>query len=104
LTSTATASDLFKSAGSDTFVFAAGFGQDTVSNFRPGSGSGHDALVIDKSESTSFADLQATHMTMLGNDTLLTLSSTDSILLKNVKMGLLTADNFQFQDHGFFHM
>ncbi|WP_342165029.1 beta strand repeat-containing protein [Methylobacterium sp. SD21] len=103
LTSTATASDLFKSVGSDTFVFAAGFGKDTILNFRPGSASGHDTLVIDRSESSSFADLQASHMSMSGNDTLITLSSTDSIFLKNVKIGQLSSDDFHFQDHGLFH-
>ncbi|UMY16014.1 Ig-like domain-containing protein [Methylobacterium organophilum] len=104
LTSTAGVTDLFKSAGGDTFVFAAGFGKDTVTGFQSGAETGHDLLVLDASQAASFADLQARHMiTASGSDTLIKLSATDTILLKNVKAASLTADDFHFQDHGLFH-
>ncbi len=97
-------SDLFKSAGGDSFVFASGFGKDTVSGFRADSGPLHDVLVLDASQVGSFAELQAHHMiSAVGKDALITLSPTDSILLKNVAVAQLTADDFKFQDHGLFH-
>lgn len=104
LTSTEGVSDLFKSAGGDSFVFASGFGKDTVSGFRADSGPLHDVLVLDASQVGSFAELQAHHMiSAVGKDALITLSPTDSILLKNVAVAQLTADDFKFQDHGLFH-
>jgi hypothetical protein len=104
LTSTEGVSDLFKSAGGDSFVFASGFGKDTVTGFRADSGPLHDVLVLDASQVGSFAELQAHHMiSAVGKDALITLSPTDSILLKNVAVAQLTADDFKFQDHGLFH-
>lgn len=104
LTSTAGVSDTLKGAGGDSFVFAAGFGKDIVTNFHAASGPAHDVLVLDKAQVGSFDDLLAHHMiSAVGKDALITLSPTDSILLKNVQVALLTADDFAFQDHGLFH-
>ncbi|MGU3360263.1 hypothetical protein ACLBWX_08015, partial [Methylobacterium sp. M6A4_1b] len=102
LVSTPGASDTLKSAGGDTFVFASGFGQDTVTGFHAGSGSGHDILRLDRAQVSSFAALQD-HMTDAGADTLLTLSAHDTILLKGVEKALLTAENVHIQDHGLLH-
>ncbi|WP_342167341.1 Ig-like domain-containing protein [Methylobacterium sp. SD21] len=104
LASTASVVDQFKSVGGDTFVFAAGFGKDTVSGFHAGSAPGFDRLVIDQAQATDFTDLKALHMSMSGGDTVLTLSNTDTITLKGVKMDLLTETNFHFNDHGLFHV
>lgn len=104
LTSIAGVTDTFKSAGGDTFVFASGFGKDVVNGFRADAGPGHDVLVLDAAQVGSFADLQAHHMiSAIGKDALITLSPTDSILLKNVQVAALSADDFQFRDHGLLH-
>lgn len=105
LISTAGVADTFKSFGADTFVFAAGFGKDVVNGFHAGSGTGHDVLLLDSSEATSFADLQARHaISASGHDTLIALSATDTILIKNVSPTALNADNVHVQDHGLFHV
>ncbi|KQP38311.1 hypothetical protein ASF49_04690 [Methylobacterium sp. Leaf104] len=102
LVSTPGVSDILKSAGGDTFVFASGFGQDTITGFHAGAGSGHDILRLDKAQVSSFAALQD-HMTDAGADTLLTLGAHDTILLKGVEKALLTAENVHIQDHGLLH-
>jgi hypothetical protein len=102
LLSTAGVVDSFKSFGGDTFVFATGFGKDSITGFHAGSASGHDTLLLDTTEVSSFAEVQS-HLTSAGTDTLLTLSATDTILLKNVQLSALTSENFYFQDHGLFH-
>ncbi|WP_336489405.1 beta strand repeat-containing protein [Methylobacterium nigriterrae] len=102
LVSTAGVVDLFKSAGGDTLVFAAGFGKDVISGFHAGSAAGHDVLWLDASEVADFASLQS-HMTASGSDTLLSLSATDTILLKGIALSSLTADDFLFRDHGLLH-
>ncbi|MCJ2131308.1 beta strand repeat-containing protein [Methylobacterium sp. E-045] len=105
LISTAGVADTFKGFGADTFVFASGFGKDVVNGFHAGSGTGHDVLLLDSSEATSFADLQARHaISASGHDTLITLSATDTILIKNVLPTALNADNVHIQDHGLFHV
>ncbi|MFG5117285.1 Ig-like domain-containing protein [Methylorubrum sp. POS3] len=104
LVSHANVTDTLKSFGGDTFVFGQGFGKDVVVGFRAGSSAGHDVLVLDTAQAASFQDMQAHHMiTASGRDTLITLSSTDTILLKNLAPSALTADDVQFQDHGLFH-
>jgi hypothetical protein len=102
LVSTAGVTDTFKSFGSNTFVFAAGFGKDVIEGFHAGSARGHDTLWLDKSEIADFASLKS-HMSASGNDTLISLSPTDTILLKNILPGSLTVDDFAFKDHGLLH-
>ncbi|MFG1279444.1 hypothetical protein V5F81_18840, partial [Xanthobacter autotrophicus] len=81
------------SSGSDTFVVTGSNGHDVVSGFQAGSGTIHDVLVIDDVESF---DQLLTHATVQGNDVLIQLNDQDSILLQNVTLSTLTADNFQF--------
>ncbi|MGU3361946.1 hypothetical protein ACLBWX_16585 [Methylobacterium sp. M6A4_1b] len=94
--------DSFKNFGSNTFVFATGFGNDSITRFHAGSASGHDTLLLDIADVSSFAGVQS-HLTSAGADTLLALSATDTILLKNVQLAALTSENFYFQDHGLLH-
>ena len=77
LISTAGVVDSFKSFGSDTFVFATGFGKDSITGFHAGSARGHDTLLLDIADVSSFADVQS-HLTSAGADTLLSLSATDT--------------------------
>ncbi|MGC5778810.1 family 16 glycosylhydrolase [Methylobacterium sp. NFXW15] len=104
LVSTATVTDSFKGSGGDTFVFSANFGKDSITNFIAGAGTNHDTILIDRTDLHSFAELKASHMSALGNDTLITVSPSDSILLKNVNIGSLSTENFRFDDHGLFHI
>ncbi|MGU3361682.1 right-handed parallel beta-helix repeat-containing protein, partial [Methylobacterium sp. M6A4_1b] len=102
LKSTAGVADTFKSFGGNTFVFAAGFGKDVIEGFHAGSGRGHDTLWLDKSEIADFASLKS-HMSASGSDTLISLSTTDTILLKNILPAALTEVDFAFKDHGLLH-
>jgi Ca2+-binding RTX toxin-like protein len=67
--------------GADTFVFAAGDQHDTITDFKAGGDA--DVLHI-------YGYASAQSVTQTGADTLITLSATDSILLKNVAVASLT--------------
>jgi len=73
--------------GDDRIVFYAGHGADTVFGFTAGGTS--DKLVLD-----GYASYQA--LQQIGSDTLVVLSATDSILLKNVSAAALTSADFEF--------
>jgi hypothetical protein len=93
LNSTAGVVDTFNtaSAGNDTFNFKVGFGHDVVNGFH--ASVSHDTLAIDVSEAPDFQHLQ---LQTVGHDTLITLSSNDSILLKGVAATSLSAQDFHF--------
>ena len=74
----------------------AGGGVDTVADFTPGDGTGHDVLVISAFTAiTNFADVQATAVQVSVN-TVLSLSLTDQAYLYNVQPFQLTANDFIF--------
>ena len=77
--------------GDDTFVFGPNFGKDVVLDFT--AGGTDDSLEIDH---TVFADtnavLAASHQ--VGADVVITVDADDSITLKNVILGNLTASDF----------
>lgn len=100
LSSHAGVADTFRAtkSGIDTFVFKAGFGKDTVVAFAAGSGANHDVLAFDDRQVSDYAHLQAM-MTKVGADTLITLSATDTVLLKNVLPNVLVAADFKFVHH-----
>ncbi len=76
---------------SDTFVFASNCGQDTVTDFAAG-----EVIVFDGIDGLlSFADL-AGKITDDGTDTTITIDSSNSILLENVLVANLSADDFSF--------
>ena len=94
LNSTA-ANDLFVGNGSsDTFVFASNFGNDVITDFRA-SGWGHDTVQFSKSVFDSFADVLA-HATQSGQDVVISAGASDSLTLKNVKLGALDRSDFHF--------
>ena len=73
-----------------------GAGVDTVADFTPGNGAGHDVLVISGGTAiTSFADVQSKAV-QAGVYTVLSLSATDQVYLYNVQPFQLTANDFIF--------
>ncbi|MCK1454066.1 cadherin-like domain-containing protein [Bradyrhizobium sp. 35] len=77
-------------AGSDTFVISKGFGSDTISDFTGGAGG--DILRVVDYGFTSFAAFKAAAK-QVGSDVVVTLSTSESLTLSNVKLGSLTAAN-----------
>ena len=71
-------------AGADKFVYSSGDAQLVITDF--GANGGQDVLKI-------YGYTAATAIVQQGADTLITLSSSDSILLKNVQRSSLTASN-----------
>ncbi len=79
-------------AGSDFFSFGANTGNDVIYGFKT-SGTAHDFIQLTNSTYSSFADVQA-HLSQVGADTLLTLSPTSAVLLRNTQVASLTASDF----------
>ena len=93
LTST-TGNDVLVGQGhSDTFVFAPNFGNDTVKGFIARR-NGHDTIQFSKTEFDSFASVLS-HASQVGNDVVIATGS-DSVTLKNVKIGALNSHDFHF--------
>jgi Ca2+-binding RTX toxin-like protein len=81
-------------AGNDTFVFHAGFGQDTIADFAAGSGVGdviefHDAIFAD------FAAVLAASQ-QVGANVRITVDASNSIVLNNVSLANLHQNDFLF--------
>lgn len=85
--------DSFFSAGGDTFIFNKGSGQDVINNFSASSGANHDVIAIDHA---IVADFDHLSYRASGNDTVVVLSPTDTITLKNVALSAITHDDFFF--------
>lgn len=80
-------------SGKDTFRFQAGFGHDTLMDFRA---NGDDDVI--EFDHNLFANFNAVHdhMTQNGSDTVITLDADNSITLHGVNMGQLTDLQFHF--------
>ncbi len=81
-------------SGADTFIFRAGFGADTITDFEPGTGGGdviafHDGLFAD------FADVLAA-ATETASDVHINYDANNVVTLKNVQLSALHQDDFQF--------
>jgi Ca2+-binding RTX toxin-like protein len=74
--------------GQDTFVFAAGFGHDTITDFTPA-----DRIEFDGQIFRNFQAVQAASQ-QVGNDTVITLDDQNSITLQNVALSSLHAHDF----------
>jgi Ca2+-binding RTX toxin-like protein len=74
--------------GADTFAFGADWGQDRITDFRRGT----DKLDFSDAGVT---DLAALSMTQVGRNTVVSYDG-DQVVLQNVKMATLTADDFIF--------
>jgi hypothetical protein len=86
--------DYFTASGqNDTFVFANNFGQDVIKGFVP-AGTGHDTIQLSATEFSNFASVLS-HATQVGQDVVIH-SGSDSLTLKDVKIGALSAHDFHF--------
>jgi Ca2+-binding RTX toxin-like protein len=76
-------------AGNDVFVFKGGFGQDTINDFA----AGQDVLEF---RDGIFADLAAAlaSATASGNNTIITIDASNSVLLQNVALANLHVGDF----------
>ena len=81
-------------SGHDSFVFAAGFGHDTILDFRS-SGSSSDVLEFD---ADIFADFDAAMgaADQVGQDVLFTVDADNMLTLAGVQLASLQADDFRF--------
>jgi Ca2+-binding RTX toxin-like protein len=82
-----------ESAGVTTFSLSMGAGKDVIYNFNAVAGTGHDVLKIDFDGISNFIQLKKV-MSQVGSDVVLNFNSSDSVVLKNVSMANLTADDF----------
>jgi VCBS repeat-containing protein len=78
-------------SSADTFMFAPGFGEETINNFN----TAHDVIDLPASLVQNFATVQA-DMHMSGANTVITVDGTDAITLSNVAAQNLQAHNFHF--------
>jgi Ca2+-binding RTX toxin-like protein len=79
-------------SGGDTFMIQAGNGSDTIVDFYP---TWSDVIVLDGYTFAAFDDL-ADSLSQVGDDTVVTLSDTETLTLRNVSVTSLTADEFIF--------
>ena len=95
VTASAAADVLKGGLGNDTFIFAAGFGNDTIGDFQIGSASQPLADVVDLSafHYASFAGLQ-THMTQVGADTVIGIDAATSVRLAGITLSQLQGNDF----------
>ncbi|MGV7215573.1 Ig-like domain-containing protein [Bradyrhizobium sp. UFLA05-112] len=77
-------------AGSDTFVISKGYGSDTVTDFQAGAGG--DVLRVQNYGFATFAKFVAA-ASQVGADTVVTLSSTETLTLQNVALSTLVAND-----------
>jgi serralysin len=82
-------------AGGDVFSFSQSGGKDVLYGFKT-SGTNHDIIRLSNYGITSVAQLLS-GATQVGADTLLSLSPTDSLLLRNTNVASLTASDFLLQ-------
>ncbi len=80
--------------GADTFVFAANFGHDVITDFTA-RGSSHDTIQFNKSVFDSFASVLS-HASQSGNDVVIAADHGDSLTLKNMKLAALDKWDFHF--------
>jgi hypothetical protein len=93
-TLTSTADDLLVGNGqSNTFVFAANFGNDVIQDFGA-SGKGHDTIQFSKSEFANFASVLS-HASQEGQNVVIS-AGNDTLTLKDTKLSALNSHDFHF--------
>ncbi|MBR1092287.1 family 16 glycosylhydrolase [Bradyrhizobium manausense] len=78
-------------AGPDTFVMSKGYGSEVIYNFD----TTKDQVRISGFQAFDFKSLKA-DMSQVGNDVVIKLGATDSVILRNVNETQLSAKNFEF--------
>ena len=81
-------------SGSDVFVFAAGFGNDRITDFAA-SGSSKDFIQFSSDLFTDYAAVMS-RTAQVGNSIVVTLDEDHSVTLANTTLASLTADDFRF--------
>ena len=79
-------------AGGDFFQIGANATQDVIYGFQA-SGANQDVIQLTGTTFTSFSQIQS-HLSQVGADALLTLSSTQQMLIRNTQVSALTASDF----------
>lgn len=82
-------------AGNDTFIFASGFGNDTITDFTAGAASDDVIEFKGVTGATTYAEVLALAADD-GTDTTITVDASNSIVLQNVVVADLAADDFRF--------
>ncbi|MBR0717279.1 VCBS domain-containing protein [Bradyrhizobium liaoningense] len=94
------ADTLTGNAGADTFAYVTGSGADIVTDFSQAQGDKIDLTGIAGANGVySLADVLA-HATPAGLDTVITFSATDSLTIRNIAPGALSASDFIFGTQG----
>jgi hypothetical protein len=81
-------------SGSDVFIFTAGFGKDTITDFAA-SGPSQDFLQFSIDMFTDYADVMS-HTAQVGTSIVVTLDDNNTVTLSNTSLASLTADDFRF--------
>ncbi|KAB1109575.1 hypothetical protein F4V89_27110 [Neorhizobium galegae] len=81
-------------AASDIFVYTAGVGHDTITNF-VAAGTAHDVIEMDHAVFLDWAALLAAS-SQSGADTIIRADADNSITLKNVAVNTLQSNDFRF--------
>ncbi len=84
------------SSGGDTFIFANGFGNDVLTDFRPNNALPERIDLSAVSQITSFQDLANNHLSANGNGDAVITDGANSITLLGVSVASLTSDDFIF--------
>ena len=83
------------SSGSDAFIFYAGSGHDTITNFNSKSDKNHDTLWLDIAVFSNWNDLLS-KTNQVGSDLVITASPNDVLTLTNVSIKNFTSDDVVF--------
>ena len=81
-------------SGDDLFVFTPGFGHDIINDFQAGVGT-EDVIEFNQALFADYAAVLAAAVEVSG-DTVITFDASNSLVLKNVLLANLHADDFQF--------
>jgi hypothetical protein len=91
LTGTSTNNVLTGGGGSDTFLFAVNFGNNTITDFQA-TGTGHDVVAFSQTVFNDFAAVLA-HATQVGADVVIAADAANTVTLKNVAIANLQSND-----------
>ena len=89
-------------AGDDRFIYAPGYGADTIFGFATGAGSEDKVNLAAFANVSTFADILA-RATQAGSDTVINFGGGDTLTLRNVARSSLAADDFILLDNRTVH-